>query len=266
MSLAVYKSEQMQQWDKYTIENEPIASIDLMERAASLATKSILGRNAFDSVDIFCGPGNNGGDGLVIARLLSEVKKDVTVYYLKFAPESDDFKINLKKLPKEVKLIELTEDKYDFTSSADLMVDAVFGSGLNRAVQGWIAEVITAMNSIECRKIAIDMPSGLFSVNNHENESFPSVFEADETLSFMSPKMPFFFPSYVGFVGNFRIINIELHPDFQGESLAEYVTGDDVKIRKRATFAHKGSHGALEYHWGISRNDRSCCNLSKSSR
>ena len=251
MSLAIYSSEQMQQWDQFTIENEPIASIDLMERAASLATKNILGRNIFKSASIFCGPGNNGGDGLVIARLLADVKKEVTVYLLKFGEPSEDFSSNLKRLPKTVKVIELTEKESSFEADTDIIIDAVFGSGLNRAVSGRIGEVISKMNKVKAIKIAIDMPSGLFAVDNHENESFPAVFEADETLTFMAPKMPFFYPSYAGFVGNFRIIDIGLHPEFKSKSIAKFITSDDIKIQKRKTFAHKGDNGYLSILGGI---------------
>lgn len=251
MSLSVYTSEQMQQWDQFTIENEPISSIDLMERAASLATKAILGRNAFNSVAIFCGPGNNGGDGLVIARLLAEVNKNVRVYYLKFGSESDDFKINLEKLPKEVEVNELTESENAFVEDSDLIIDAVFGSGLNRAIEGWIGEVIQKMNEIKAIKIAIDMPSGLFAVENDKNNSFPAVFEANETLTFMSPKMPFFFPAYVGFVGNFRIIDIGLLPDFKSDPIAAFINSEDIVINKRSIFQHKGDSGFLTVVGGI---------------
>ena len=245
MSLPVYNSEQMQQWDAFTIVNEPITSVELMERAASLAAKSILGRNAFTSAAVFCGPGNNGGDGLVIARLLSEEKKKVTVYTLSFGTETEDFKANFKRLPKSVKVVELSEKMHKFLCSEDLIVDAIFGSGLNRAVKGWIADVIQKINALNGIKIAIDIPSGLFAADNHENESFPAVFEAQETLSFMSPKMPFFFPSYAGFVGKFRILDIGLHTAFTGKKIAYFITKSDIHINQRKTFSHKGINGAL---------------------
>lgn len=251
MSLPVYTSEVMQQWDKYTIENEPIASVDLMERAASLAAKAILGRNVFQEVAIFCGPGNNGGDGLVIARLLSEENKKVTIYHLNFAEGSDDFKVNYKRLPKTVTVVELTESSHKITNESELIIDAVFGSGLNRPVEGWIAEVIIQMNGLKGRKVAIDIPSGLYATNNHENTSFPAVFEADETLSFMAPKMPFFFPTYAGFVGTFRIINIGLHPEFKAEVLAKYILSEDIALVPRRKFDHKGSTGFLTLIGGL---------------
>jgi NAD(P)H-hydrate epimerase len=245
MSLKVYSSEQLQQWDKFTIEQEPIASIDLMERAATLATKSILGRNSFEKAAIFCGPGNNGGDGLVIARLLHESEFDVTVVLLDFAEPTSDFKNNYERLDSEINVVRLNEKEYNFNLEADLIIDAIFGSGLNRPVDGWIAEVISNINSLNIKTIAIDIPSGLFAINNKENTGFPSVIEADETLTFMSPKMAFFYAEYAKNVGNFRIIDIALHPDFKSESFADFITIKDVSIKSRSRFDHKGTSGCL---------------------
>src|SRR5690606_4937045 len=118
--------------------------------------------------------------------------------------ETDDFKINFKRLPKSVQIFDLTESQHDFDTKADIIIDAIFGSGLNRPVTGWIASVILCLNELKSVKIAIDVPSGLYGTDNHRNESFPAVFKADETLSFMSPKMPFFFPGYADFIGKFR--------------------------------------------------------------
>jgi hydroxyethylthiazole kinase-like uncharacterized protein yjeF len=251
MSLKIYSSAQMQQWDKYTIENEPIASVDLMERAATLAAKSILGRNAFDSAAIFCGTGNNGGDGLVIARLLAESGKDVQVYILRFAETSADFEANYKRLPKSIHLKELTEEDNQFESEADILVDAVFGSGLNRPVEGWIGTVLSAVNNMAAKKIAIDIPSGLFATNNTDNVGLSNTIKADETLTFMSPKMSFFYEDYHQYVGNFRIIDIELHQDFSAETMTHFVTGEDIHLRARGRFDHKGTSGCLSLIGGF---------------
>ncbi|MEX1002819.1 MAG: NAD(P)H-hydrate dehydratase [Crocinitomicaceae bacterium] len=251
MSIPVYDSEKMQAWDQYTISHEPIASIDLMERAATLATKVILGSTAFQSVSIFCGPGNNGGDGLVIARLLHQQKKSVSVYLLRFGADSADFKTNRKKLPKTIPIRELSEKNHTFQSSDDLIIDAVFGSGLNRPVSGWIAQVIDEMNRLEAQKIAIDIPSGLMAKDNHKNTSFPHVFKAAQTLTFMAPKMPFFFSSYAPYVGHVRILDIGLHPDFQDDPIAKYITAADISIKKRDRFDHKNRNGVLHLIGGF---------------
>lgn len=245
MSMNIYSSTQMQQWDKFTIENEPIASVDLMERAATLSAKSILGRHSFESVSIFCGPGNNGGDGLVIARLLAESGKKVELLLLDFAPQTEDFKSNFKRLPKNIKPKILNEQKHQFTCESELIVDAIFGSGLNRPVAGWIASVIASVNALEKKVIAIDIPSGLFAVDNSENSSFPNVIKAFETLTFMSPKMVFFYEEYYKYVGHFRIIDIGLHPDFLSDSSSYFVQGEDIHFKVRGRFDHKGTSGCL---------------------
>ena len=251
MSLAVYDAEKMQKWDAFTIENEPISSIDLMERAASLATKVILATQVFESVSIFCGPGNNGGDGLVIARLLHEQKKDVKLFLLRFGSDSDDFKTNRKRLPQGISVQELKEDNFQVDLHSDLVIDAIFGSGLNRPVKGWIGKVIDQLNQFSATKVAIDIPSGLYAKDNHDNASFPHVFKADQTLSFMAPKMPFFHAGYEEYVGNFRILDIGLHPNFNERPFAEYITPADVRLNKRGKFDHKTKNGVLTLIAGL---------------
>ncbi|MEZ4922458.1 MAG: NAD(P)H-hydrate dehydratase [Crocinitomicaceae bacterium] len=245
MSLNVYSAEQMQKWDKYTIEHEPIASIDLMERAATLAAKSILGRNVFSSAGIFCGPGNNGGDGLVIARLLAESGKVVHLYLLQFGDQTEDFRSNFKRLPKAVIIHVLTDKEHDFDCKNDLIIDAIFGSGLSRPIEGWMGEVIQKINQTKIKTIAIDIPSGLFALDNSDNNGLANIIQADETLTFMCPKMAFFYERYYQYVGNFRIIDIGLSPDFQSQPFAKFITEDDVHIERRHRFDHKGTSGCM---------------------
>jgi len=162
MSKPIYNADSIRQWDKFTIEHEPIASLDLMERASTLVTKIILGSSIFDTATIICGPGNNGGDGLVIGRLLNENGKKVIIYCIDIGPQSDDFKENYKRLPKSIKVIHLSEKNHEFIIDPSLVIDAIFGSGLNRSIDGWIANVISSINKSEQKVIAVDIPSGLF--------------------------------------------------------------------------------------------------------
>lgn len=250
MSIAVYRSEIMQQWDAYTIANEPISSLELMERAATLACKSILGRNLFESANIYCGPGNNGGDGLVIARLLHESGKKVRLYILDFGTRTADFEANFKRLPNEVEQISLNETSHTLEQKADIQIDCIFGSGLARPVEGWIGNVIEQINALDGKTIAIDIPSGLFSTDNHK-QTAGKIIRANETLTFMSPKMAFFFSSYHQFVGNFRLINIGLHPEFKGETEASFVQSNDIQLHSKHLYDHKGKNGFLSMIGGL---------------
>ena len=162
--MKIYSAENIRQWDTFTIQNEPISSLNLMERAATLCTKQILGKCLFESVSIFCGMGNNGGDGLVIARLLAQRDIQVKVYLVEFSDNrSADFSANLKQLPKSIELISLTKDSFAFELNTDLTIDAIFGSGLNRHLNGWLAELVQSINQQSSKTISIDIPSGLFA-------------------------------------------------------------------------------------------------------
>jgi hydroxyethylthiazole kinase-like uncharacterized protein yjeF len=245
MSLRIYSSDSLKKWDQFTIKNEPIASIDLMERAASICAKQILARNIFNSVAIFCGVGNNGGDGLVIARLLHERNINVKVYILEFTKnQSPDFKTNLARLPKAIEKINLSESKYAFEIKEDLIVDAIFGSGLHTEPKGWIAKVIDQINGFQKRIVAVDLPSGLFCEDNRSN-SLKHVIIANQTITFQSPKLSFLFPEYSKFVGDFHVADIGLADNFKETPSALFFTRKDISLKTRNLFSHKGTNGYL---------------------
>lgn len=251
MSKPVYSSENMRQWDAFTIVNEPISSVDLMERAASKACSEILKNHLFHSVSIFCGPGNNGGDGLVIARILAEQGKIVNVYHLDFAIPTEDFKINFERLPETVNVITLNKLSFEIEVKDDLIIDAIFGSGLNRPISGWIGDVTKQVNNTAIPTVAIDIPSGLFATDNQSNDGIENCIRAIETLTFMVPKMAFFYKFYDSFVGNFKTIDIGLHPDFHASPVANFVEKKDIVLRKRAKHAFKGTNGFLTIIGGL---------------
>ena len=131
--------EKIREADRFTIENETISSIDLMERAGKNCTKWIRKKlNKEQDIFIFVGPGNNGGDGLVIARLLAEKKYRVTVVMLLFTEHfSDDFTTNLNRLEEQniAQLVKVRrKEDIPVIDKGSLIIDAIFGSGLNRAV------------------------------------------------------------------------------------------------------------------------------------
>ena len=244
--------EKIREADAYTIKNEPIPSIDLMERAAGQIYKWLKKRiNKRQKVFVFAGPGNNGGDGLVVARKLSKAKYNVEVYIVKFTDKtSEDFNVNITRLKNEtsINVYEITENEIIFPeiNSNDVIIDAIFGSGLTRAVKGLAGEVIDKINKSDAIKIAVDVPSGLFS----DNTSFIDgnhITQADYTLSFQFPKLAFLMPENDSFVGDWHILDIGLHPDYINSVETDnfFTLREDVKplLKKRPKFSHKGTYG-----------------------
>ncbi|MFP4471633.1 MAG: NAD(P)H-hydrate dehydratase [Bacteroidales bacterium] len=249
--MKILSVDQIREADAYTIKNEPVESIDLMERAATRCYKWIRKRTEpSQPVKVFCGPGNNGGDGLVIARLLAEKEYHVSVYILRFTDKtSDDFAANLDRL-KKMKSVEITDitehDDPPQTNADDLVLDAIFGSGLTRPVKGWLAGIVESINKSECITIAIDTPSGLFSDENTTGKE-GTIIEADYTLSFQFPKLAFLFPENDPFVGEWHILPIGLMEEFTEKTeVTNYLLEqDDARqmIKSRNKFDHKGHFG-----------------------
>jgi NAD(P)H-hydrate epimerase len=237
--------------DQYTIEHEPISSTDLMERAAGKCVEWIdQNIELKDSkVFLFVGIGNNGGDGLVIARQLAERGVDVYVYILRFSEKaSQDFQLNYDRLAGiDLKINELKDDKIELSiGHNDVLIDAVFGSGLNKAVSGWLKGVFDKINKVSCLKIAIDIPSGLFAEDNRDND-LTAIIRADVTLTFQTPKLAFLMESSGQFCGDWTVLDIGLNEQFLSEIKSNYQTIDQEflspMLKEREKFGHKGSYG-----------------------
>ncbi|MCF8304254.1 MAG: NAD(P)H-hydrate epimerase, partial [Bacteroidales bacterium] len=243
--------EKIREADAYTIENEPIPSIDLMERAATQLYLWIkYSSHARQPVKIFAGPGNNGGDGLALGRLLSRVSPRVEVYPIRFTDKtSGDFQINyerLKQTPK-VKVVDVYEnDPLPEIHEGDLVVEAIFGSGLSKPVKGFPGKVIEHINASHTVVVAVDTPSGLFSDKPSTTEK-NTIIKADYTLSFQFPKLAFLFPENDQFVGEWHVLPIRLHADFINRvDVKNYlVEKADIEpsLKKRNKFQHKGHFG-----------------------
>jgi ADP-dependent NAD(P)H-hydrate dehydratase / NAD(P)H-hydrate epimerase len=242
----ILSAQQIKELDAYTIQHEPIASIDLMERACRAFESWFIGRFDFTyRVGIVCGTGNNGGDGLGIARLLSETGYNVQVWIVKGdATESIDFKINQDRIRKKIAMAEITPqcDQKIF-SSCDILIDAIFGSGLSRPSEGLYSKVIECMNQTDALRIAIDVPSGLMM----DKPSSGSIVKAHHTVSFQLPKLAFLLPQSYPFVGNWNVVPIGLNKDFikQAASDYHYLSLKAIKriVKPRLTFDHKGRYG-----------------------
>jgi NAD(P)H-hydrate epimerase len=246
--MKILNSAQIKEWDKYTITNEPITSIKLMERAAVACVKWLV-QNDYDGshFTIFCGKGNNGGDGLAIARLLSK-NNSVTVYILETGiPGTDDFQQNLTKLKKkptaDIRYIQTEENFHEF-AFGEIIIDALFGSGLNRPVEGLAQQLIDHINSSGCEIISIDMPSGLYA---DESSKGNTIILAAHTLSFQCYKLAFLLADNAKVVGNVHILDIGLHPQFYNDLFTTYeiIDAEIIKAiyKPRNRFTHKGHYG-----------------------
>lgn len=246
--MEIYTAEQVKRWDQFTIENEPVSSIDLMERAATRCVEWI-GQHRLQkkSFLIFCGKGNNGGDGLAIARLLLQRGVRVEVFILEFGKMgSPDFQTNLLRLHELPVTIHFLQDETNFPEITEeaVVIDALFGSGLNKALEGHSAALVAHINNSKALVVSIDLSSGLFidqsSVGN-------PVVRADHTLTFQVLKLPFLFQENAPFIGTVHLLDIGLHPRFtQTETPFAHLVGADLVktiYRPRNRFAHKGAYG-----------------------
>ena len=249
--MKILKSSQIREVDSYTIQNEPIKSIDLMERAALTITNWISKRISLENgVKIFVGPGNNGGDGLAIARQLSVKNYKVQVYLLKISDKlSPDSEINLERLQtlQKVSVHEIySKANFPELQKDDVIVDGLFGSGLTRKLEGLPKELVQHMNNSGCKIIAIDIPSGLFGENNDENDQ-NGIINADYSLSFQMPKLSFMFPDNFKNVGNWEVLPIGLNQEFINKQDSDFYLMDEdyvkSKIIIRDKFSHKGTYG-----------------------
>ncbi|MBQ6726628.1 MAG: NAD(P)H-hydrate dehydratase [Bacteroidales bacterium] len=245
----IFSASQIRQADAYTIQHEPIPSIDLMERAVTSCynwiNENIPDRN---NVTVVCGTGNNGGDGLALARMLGKDRK-VSVVVLDSDNKSPDFKTNFERLEKCPNVLVTTWNQfgtYEIPSGTELLIDAVFGTGLNRPVEDWRAAAIKAMNAHKNSiHLALDIPSGLFADKPTPADS--AVFEADITLSFQFAKMAFLFPENHRYVGQFFILPIGLSQEFiSSEPTSNYLVDsvmEPAQLTHRPKFSHKGTYG-----------------------
>lgn len=245
----ILSATQIREWDRFTIEHEPISSIQLMERAAGRCAEWILAHfSPALPIQIFCGKGNNGGDGLAIARLLYRQKRQVQVYVLESGKEgSADFQANLERLRAEgIETLSFLDANSGMPSLSgkDLIVDALFGSGLNKPLEGLAAELVTHINAIGATVISIDLPSGLFTDRSSRN---CPVVKASFTLTFQVYKLALLVQENAPFIGTVEVLDIGLHPDFRPSE-----SGEKEMIRKatlqpfyrpRNRFAHKGTFG-----------------------
>lgn len=241
--------------DAFTIENEPIASIDLMERASIAFTENFIAtfkRDSISKVLVFCGPGNNGGDGLAVSRLLLQNAYHAETYILHFTDKfSEDFSVNLKRLASTAGAhIHYIKDASQFPHLLEpdsIIIDAIFGTGLSRPASGLAAEIIDKINKTDLTVIALDVPSGLFT-DEANNLDENAIIKADFTFTFQLPKLNFLLCDNYKFTGKWEVLDIGLSQKFiDEETVTEYFTITPALaksiLKPRSRCDHKGSYG-----------------------
>lgn len=249
--MKIFTAPQIREADAYTITHTPISSLQLMEKAAIACTDWLVKHHLTKHpICILCGMGNNGGDGLAITRLLRNLNCDAHAYIVHHSkqPSADH-------LANDAALREHYPDSlHDICTPADLppltpgtlIIDAMLGTGLNRAPGGLIADMISKINSLyeQHTIIAIDIPSGLMADVSSVNQ--PAV-QAHHTLSFEIWKLAFLLPENAQRVGEIHLLPIGLHPDYIANTPARFEVTDEAQIRAiykpRKPFSHKGTFG-----------------------
>ena len=248
--IPVLSAEETRQADAYTIQNEPIASIDLMERAShAFANKfaELAGRG--HRLYVFCGTGNNGGDGLAVSRLLIKQGYDVRVF-VAGSPEkgSPDFKTNLERLNSITSpgFID-SESHFPRLDDQDIVIDALFGSGLSRPLEGIYADLVSHINGSRTKTYSIDIASGLFADQPPQGTA---IIQPLHTISFQCPKASFFHPASKDYTGQWHVVDIGLDQKFI-DSLGVtqfYSEPEDFTklVPRRSKFDHKGDAGKVK--------------------
>ncbi|MBO7045730.1 MAG: NAD(P)H-hydrate epimerase, partial [Prevotella sp.] len=249
--MKIFTSAQIHELDKYTIDHEPIKSIDLMERAAKAITHAItsIWSNTTPIV-VFAGPGNNGGDALAVARMLFDQGYNIQTYLFNISGHlSEDCAANRARLvDKKVKsFVEVTQEFDPPRLEEDMLViDGLFGSGLNKPLAGGFASLVKYINSSPAKVVSIDVPSGLMTEDNSFNVR-ANIIRADLTLTLGQKKLSFLFQENQQLIGRLKVLDIRLSQEGINKIDANYSIAEENDIRplllKRNPYAHKGNMG-----------------------
>ncbi|RFS20542.1 NAD(P)H-hydrate dehydratase [Chitinophaga silvatica] len=249
--MKIFSAEQIREADQFTIQHTPISSSDLMERAAGKCVSWYEDHFTPDHpVYIFCGKGNNGGDGLVMARLLQQHGYTVNTFILQHSNNpSKDHTLKLQQLtdhyPSSIHSIGDLSDFPELPANA-VIIDAIFGTGMSRPVEGWLAGIIHRINDhrLQHTIVSVDLPSGMIA--DESSVHFP-VIQAHYTLSFEFYKLAFLLPENAMLTGEVHILPIGLSPEYISNTPTRYHLTDSTIIktiyRPRTPFANKGTYG-----------------------
>lgn len=241
-------SSQIKAADTYTIKHEPILSVALMERAAKAFVQCFTGHypDKGKQIAIYCGTGNNGGDGLAIARLLHSAHyKNINVKIARFSDKSTgDFDTNLKRL-KNITIAEIGADDKLPAETADIVIDALLGTGLNKPLTGAYKKLVEHLNDQGKEVVAVDIPTGLFADGEMPKDA--TVLKARLVITFQQPKLNFLLPESALYIDNFEVVDIGISPEYIEKQNSQYqlLQRADIsaKLKIRKKFTHKGTYG-----------------------
>lgn len=248
--MKLFNADQIYAADKFTIEKQEISSNELMERAAIQIFNwmNMRMQGAQVKIHLFCGIGNNGGDGIALARHLQEHGYNIAVYVVNYSKKrSKDFLINLERL-KDRKIwptfLETTTD-FPEIGKDDIIVDAIFGIGLNRPPDTWVVDLMEHLHESNAFTLSVDIPSGLFTNRLPSNKK--AIVQANYVLSFQTAKLVFFLPETGIYSNQWEVMDIGLDPEFLMNTEADYeLIGKNEVLPfyiPREKFSHKGTYG-----------------------
>lgn len=245
--MKIFAAAQIKEWDQFTISHEPIQSIDLMERAAASCTTWIQQQiPPAKKLIFFCGNGNNGGDGLAIARLLLKERGHIAVYVFANGKRSMDCEVNLHRLTATQTVVHeiATADNFPEIDEDDVVIEALFGTGLSKPLEGIAQMLVQYINQSEAPVISIDVPAGLFTDISSKNNS---IIKATHTLSFQCPKLAFMMAENGAFTGDVSILDIGLQKKYSDSAVTDTYSIDKACIQNifkpRKAFTHKYNYG-----------------------
>lgn len=242
----ILNKEQTALADEFTIAFEHITSVELMERAARAFVNKFMSLYPdLQPVQLFCGSGNNGGDGLAIARMLHQTGYDVSVYVISYGSSpSKDHLINLARLEKQCE-IQFIDSVNNLKLTNAVIIDAILGAGLSRKLTGLLAEIVTDITNSGNEIVAVDSPTGLFT--EKPNADTDVMIHATHTITFQTPKLAFLLPQHDEIVGNWHVVDIGLNLSFlKNETPYQLISRDFIETitQKRQKNAHKGTFGS----------------------
>jgi hydroxyethylthiazole kinase-like uncharacterized protein yjeF len=245
--MKILSAQQINKIDSETLKDQKISGLDLMERAATVAFEEIKKRHPrleYSTFFIFCGKGNNGGDGLVLARLLDQQQAQVKVYLIDVEDYSADNLANQKRLPNHIIQKVAAQDQVAIPSDA-VVLDCLFGYGLKRVLTTDWSGIISSINGCGARIYSVDMPSGLLA--DRKTAADVPIVKADLVYTFQFPKLALLLPENQWYVKDFKVLDIDLSQRAieAAETNLFYVDEPLVRsfYRQRRKFDHKGTFG-----------------------